>query len=75
MCLVQGGYASLAALRYDLKLVIDNCLTFNADGSDFYEIAQDLAKECQSKPSRAYSSKAHLLIWYFLTYSLVFGFI
>jgi hypothetical protein len=37
-----GAYESMAAFRADLKLVVDNCLTFNADGSEFFKMAADL---------------------------------
>jgi len=33
--------------RADLRLVAENCLTYNADGSEFYEMANDLVKAFQ----------------------------
>jgi hypothetical protein len=39
----QGKYGSLAEFRSDLILVVENCLTFNLDGSDFYQLAEELA--------------------------------
>lgn len=44
-----GEYSTLAQFRYDLRLVIDNCLTFNMDGSEFFKMAQDLAGVCHGK--------------------------
>ena len=32
----------MAAFRADLALVAENCLTYNADGSEFFEMAKDL---------------------------------
>lgn len=37
----------MADFRADLRLVAENCLTYNADGSEFYEMAKDLVKAFQ----------------------------
>ena len=40
-----GAYSGVAQLRRDLRLVVDNCLTFNADGSDFHTMAGSLGEQ------------------------------
>lgn len=32
----------MAAFRSDLALVVDNCLTWNIEGSEYYDAALDL---------------------------------
>jgi len=39
----QGKYLQLSEVRADLELVVNNCMTFNIDGSEFFKMAQDLA--------------------------------
>jgi hypothetical protein len=41
--LETGMYATLQDFRKDLELVIDNTLTFNAEGSEYYQEALELA--------------------------------
>jgi len=42
--LSQGAYKNMGDFRADLRLVAENCLSYNADGSEFYEMANDLVK-------------------------------
>lgn len=38
-------YSTLYACGDDVRLVWNNCMTYNADGSDFYKLAQSLYKK------------------------------
>lgn len=59
-------YKTLYQVAEDVRLVWQNCMTYNADGSDFYKLAQSLQKrwderytkllnECQAKQTPAAS--------------------
>ena len=37
-------YTSFVKCGEDVKLIWNNCMTYNADGSDFYKLAQSLYK-------------------------------
>ena len=45
-------YKTLYEVADDVRLVWNNCMTYNADGSDFYLLAQSLAKKWQEKYSK-----------------------
>ena len=42
-------YTSLLQCGEDVKLIWKNCMTYNADGSDFYKLAQSLYKRWDSQ--------------------------
>jgi hypothetical protein len=42
-------YASLHDCGDDVRLVWDNCKTYNADGSDFYLLAESMSKKFEDK--------------------------
>jgi len=42
-------YSTLYQVADDVRLVWNNCMTYNADGSDFYLLAQSLSKKWQDK--------------------------
>jgi hypothetical protein len=48
-------YASLSEFRQDLRLVIDNCLTFNEEASQFAADALELAASVQGAYEAAIS--------------------
>ncbi|KAL3904107.1 MAG: hypothetical protein SGARI_005075 [Bacillariaceae sp.] len=47
---ISGGkYKSIPEAAQDVRLVWQNCMTYNADGSDFYLLAKNLAKKFEEK--------------------------
>lgn len=55
------GYASIAEFRRDLRLVIENCLTWNVADSDFYNDAKSLDAAAHAAFLRASGQAAHSL--------------
>lgn len=47
--LESGAYASPKEFRHDTNLVWTNCMTYNADGSEFYLLANSLKKVFDEK--------------------------
>lgn len=47
--LENGEYTTASECAEDIRLVWRNCMTYNADGSDFYQIAEKLAKKFEDK--------------------------
>lgn len=45
----QGKYKSIHDAADDVRLIWKNCMTYNADGSDFYNLAQTMAKKFEEK--------------------------
>ena len=45
----RGEYSSPLEYERDMNLVWDNCMTYNQDGSDFFNIAAEMKKEFQEK--------------------------
>lgn len=45
-------YTSYLQCGQDVKLIWNNCMTYNADGSDFYKLAQTLYKRWDSMYSK-----------------------
>ena len=43
------GYNNISEFRRDLVLTIENCMTFNVEGSDFYDAAVELAGFCHGE--------------------------
>jgi Bromodomain/Bromodomain extra-terminal - transcription regulation len=41
----KGTYKSLIEVAEDVRLVWSNCMAYNADGSDFYVLAQNLSEK------------------------------
>ena len=50
--LERGDYTSSKEFRHDVNLVWTNCMTYNADGSDYYLIASNLKKVFEEKYSK-----------------------
>jgi hypothetical protein len=48
----QKQYRTLYDCSYDVRLVWSNCMTYNADGSDFYILASNLSKRWEEKYSK-----------------------
>jgi Bromodomain/Bromodomain extra-terminal - transcription regulation len=46
---VPAPYATLYAVAEDVRKVWSNCLMYNADGSDFYKLAESLQKKWDDK--------------------------
>ena len=42
----QGKYKSIHDAADDVRLIWKNCMTYNADGSDFYNLAQVSVVKC-----------------------------
>ena len=42
--LAKGEYKTIAAAADDIRLIWKNCMAYNADGSDFYVLANDALK-------------------------------
>jgi Bromodomain/Bromodomain extra-terminal - transcription regulation len=42
-------YSTLYACGDDVRLIWNNCMTYNADGSDFYKLAQSLYKKWETQ--------------------------
>jgi hypothetical protein len=47
--IMDRKYKSLQQAAEDVRLVWSNCMTYNADGSDFFILAQGLAKKWEDK--------------------------
>jgi hypothetical protein len=47
--LEKNEYNSLHDAAEDVRLVWKNCMQYNADGSDFYKLAQNLSKKFEDK--------------------------
>jgi hypothetical protein len=52
------GYATLYEAAEDVRLVWSNCMTYNADGSDFYILAQNLSKKFEDRFSKLLADHA-----------------
>lgn len=48
-----GGYSHPKEFRHDVNLVWNNCMTYNADGSEYYTIASNLKKVFEEKYAKA----------------------
>ncbi len=51
--LERGEYSSAKEFRHDANLVWTNCMTYNADGSEYYMIASTLKKVFEEKYAKA----------------------
>ena len=47
--LSRGDYKTVFQVAEDVRLVWTNCMTYNADGSDFFLIAQKLSKKFEDR--------------------------
>jgi hypothetical protein len=47
--LTAGKYKSIHEAAADVRLIWKNCMTYNADGSDFYLLAEDMGKAFEEK--------------------------
>ena len=47
--LAAGKYKSIHECAADVRLIWKNCMTYNADGSDFYLLAEDMGKRFDEK--------------------------
>lgn len=45
----ENKYKSIHDAADDVRLIWKNCMTYNADGSDFYNLAQTMAKKFEEK--------------------------
>ncbi|KAL3792568.1 hypothetical protein HJC23_005538 [Cyclotella cryptica] len=45
----EGKYKSIHEAAADVRLIWKNCMTYNADGSDFYLLAQNMSKKFEEK--------------------------
>jgi len=45
----EGRYGSIQEAAEDVRLIWKNCMTYNADGSDFYHLAQSMSKRFEDK--------------------------
>jgi hypothetical protein len=45
----RNHYKSVYEVNDDVRLVWSNCMTYNADGSDFYRLAESLKKKWEDK--------------------------
>lgn len=52
-------YKTLYDVGADVKLVWTNCMTYNADGSDFYKLADSLRKKWEDKYSKFLQDNGH----------------
>lgn len=50
--LKKNHYRTLYAVAEDVSLVWKNCMTYNADGSDFYKLAENLQNKWEDKYHR-----------------------
>lgn len=48
----SGKYSSIHEAADDVRLIWSNCMTYNADGSDFYVLAKNLSKRFEDKFSK-----------------------
>merc|ERR1712048_246140 len=48
----SGKYSSIHEAADDVRLIWSNCMTYNADGSDFYVLAKNLSKKFEDKFSK-----------------------
>ncbi len=51
--LEKGQYTHPREFKHDVNLVWTNCMTYNADGSDYYVLASNLKKVFEEKYSKA----------------------
>lgn len=56
--LTARGYKNLYDAAEDVRLVWTNCMTYNADGSDFYILAQNLSKKFEDKFTKVLADHA-----------------
>eukprot|EP00545_Synedropsis_sp_CCMP1620_P008386 CAMPEP_0119013260 /NCGR_PEP_ID=MMETSP1176-20130426/8253_1 /TAXON_ID=265551 /ORGANISM="Synedropsis recta cf, Strain CCMP1620" /LENGTH=220 /DNA_ID=CAMNT_0006966341 /DNA_START=92 /DNA_END=754 /DNA_ORIENTATION=- len=54
----KGGFSTLYEVAEDVRLVWSNCMAYNADGSDFYILAQNLAKKFDDRFSKLLADHA-----------------
>mmetsp|Transcript_15677 Transcript_15677/g.31664 ORF Transcript_15677/g.31664 Transcript_15677/m.31664 type:complete len:216 (-) Transcript_15677:99-746(-) len=47
--LQSGKYRTAGEAADDIRLVWKNCMTYNADGSDFYNLAKNMSKKFEDK--------------------------
>ena len=45
----KGKYSNAAVCSDDIRLVWENCMTYNADGSDFYRLAESYSKRFEER--------------------------
>ena len=45
----EGKYKSIHDVADDVRLIWKNCMTYNADGSDFYILAQNMSRKFEDK--------------------------
>jgi len=45
----EGKYKSIHEAANDVRLIWKNCMTYNADGSDFYLLAENMSKKFETK--------------------------
>eukprot|EP00519_Triparma_laevis_P003220 CAMPEP_0182504482 /NCGR_PEP_ID=MMETSP1321-20130603/17290_1 /TAXON_ID=91990 /ORGANISM="Bolidomonas sp., Strain RCC1657" /LENGTH=184 /DNA_ID=CAMNT_0024709849 /DNA_START=92 /DNA_END=643 /DNA_ORIENTATION=+ len=50
--LKSNQYPSLTSVSSDVRLIWKNCMTYNADGSDFYLLASEFSKRFEEKISK-----------------------
>jgi hypothetical protein len=48
----RNQYESAAAVAYDIRLVWKNCMTYNAEGSDFWHLAKSYSKRFEDQYRR-----------------------
>lgn len=48
----SGHYKNIHEAADDIRLIWNNCMTYNADGSDFYVLAKNLSKKFEDKFSK-----------------------
>jgi hypothetical protein len=47
--LIANGYRSAAEVAADIRLVWTNCMTYNQDGSEYYQLAEAFAGKFEEK--------------------------
>lgn len=50
--LKNNGYTSKSSVEKDVRLIWQNCMSYNADGSDFYLLASEFSKRFSEKMSK-----------------------
>lgn len=53
--IIDRKYRSIQNAAEDVRLVWTNCMTYNADGSDFFNLAKTLSKKWEEKYSKVLS--------------------
>lgn len=48
----RGDYSHPREFKHDVGLVWSNCMTYNADGSEYYNLASNLRKMFEDKYSK-----------------------